>query len=135
MTQPQPQPSILLAGFNGRLFGLDPRTGAIRWEIDEFDNQPMRLFVTETHSLALGGGKLVCLDTPSGRIHWRADTHGDTLLYPGGELIFVAVSGETECFAVRTGQRVWHQKFKGKGMGGVSLGVPGHVAQVDYWQS
>jgi outer membrane protein assembly factor BamB len=129
---PPPVPPILITAFNGYVVALDPRTGAIAWELPErlYGATP-RLYVTATYSLVLGGGYLACFDTQSGHLHWRAETFGVTLLYPGGDLIFSAAYGEVECFAIRTGQRLWHQEFKGKGHAPVALGVPGVVAQLD----
>jgi hypothetical protein len=123
------RPSILIVAFGKNVFGLDPATGARRWERSDFGFYP-RLHVMEHATLVLAQ-ELHCLENAGGRTLWKADTLGETLLYPGGETAFVAGLGETFAVRIRDGHILWHEKFSGKGMGEVSLGVPGMSVQLD----
>ncbi len=128
------EPPIVIVAFNGYLLGLHPRTGATLWEHSERIGANARLHVTASFTLVLGGGVLLCLDTMSGRVHWKAESHGSTLLYPGGPFVFSAPLGELECFAIQDGRCLWRQPFKGKGHSAVAVGVPGAAAQADATQ-
>ena len=127
-----PAPALVVT-FSGRIFGLDPSTGRTLWEheVDSAGN-PTTLILTPDTIFAATFQNLVCLRYPTGEILWNVRTKviGRATAVLEGGLLFIGKSGEIECFSL-TGQSLWHEKFKGRGAGEVSLGVPGNVAQAD----
>jgi outer membrane protein assembly factor BamB len=126
-------PPVLVAAFGGRMYGIDPPTGRILWERElDIAGNPATLLLTPDTIFAASYSNLVCLRYPTGDVLWttaKRTVGRSTMLLEGG-LIFVGTAGEMECFSL-TGQSLWHEKFKGKGVGEVALGVPGNVAQAD----
>jgi outer membrane protein assembly factor BamB len=125
--------SILVAAFNGRLFGVEPSTGRLLWE-HGLDGAVIATSLVVTHNAiyAATGTKLSCVRYPAGDLAWSVRTHaqGRGTLLLDGERLFLAKAGEIECFSL-TGVSLWHNEFKGKGASDVALGVPGNVAQAD----
>jgi outer membrane protein assembly factor BamB len=123
----------VVVAFSGRVFGLDPASGAIVWEheIDTAGNATA-LAITETHVYAASFRELTCFRYPSGELAWTVSTTkiGRTTLLLEDDKLLVAKAGEVECFTL-DGKQLWHNRFKGKGIGYVSIGVPGNVMQAD----
>ncbi|AUX32111.1 MULTISPECIES: PQQ-binding-like beta-propeller repeat protein [Sorangium] len=124
---------VLVAAFLGQIFGVDPVTGRVLWEHKQGAGYlSTALLITPAAIYAASMTNVACLRYPTGELLWEAKTatHGRATLLLEGDRLFVAKQGEIECFSV-TGQSLWHNRFKGKGMGPVALGVPGNVAQSD----
>ena len=130
MQDNQQPPNILIAAFDGHIFGMNPATGGVIWE-QEVPGAYTRLYINEAYTLALSGGALLCLETKTGRVYWKAEAYGETLLFPGGPFVFVGSHGEVQCHSIVDGRRLWREAFKGKGTTVVALGVPGLIAQLD----
>jgi outer membrane protein assembly factor BamB len=134
MTYREGEPApVIIAAFGGRVLGLDPGTGEVRWEqLIETTGYACSLLVTNSTIYTCGVKKLVCLDYPTGAVRWTADMPRGrgTLLLEGGRLFVATSSGEIDCFSL-DGQRLWHNPLKGKGNGAVALGTPGNVMQAD----
>jgi outer membrane protein assembly factor BamB len=125
--------NVIVAAFSGRIFGLDARNGEVIWEheLDTAGN-PIALLITADAIYAATFHNLACLHYPSGRRVWSVPTRigGRATLLLEGDRLLVGKNGEVECFTL-AGESSWHNGFKGKGIGPVSLGVPGNVAQAD----
>ncbi|XXX81546.1 PQQ-binding-like beta-propeller repeat protein [Sorangium sp. So ce134] len=124
---------VLVAAFLGQIFGVDPVTGRVLWEHkqDGAGYSSTALLITPAAIYAATYNSIACLRYPTGELLWQAPTaHGRATLLLEGDRLFVAKQGEIECFSL-TGQSLWHNRFKGKGMGPVALGVPDNVAQSD----
>jgi outer membrane protein assembly factor BamB len=127
------QDAPLIVAFAGHVFALDPTTGTRRWQYDGAQGVTVRVAVSERHVYTLSGGNLTCLDVRTGSPVWRAASaavgvNGTLVLQ--GDLLFVGAAGEVACYDL-TGQKVWHETFKGMGKGAVALGFVGNVAQAD----
>ena len=128
---------ILVMTIGGTILGIDPRTGDVSWAHELSAVQaPTALVVTATRIFACNPPRLVCLEYPTGAKRWSASVaRGScpTILLVG-ELLYVSSAlGHLECFTVE-GQPLWHTPLKGRGTGGVALGMPGNVMQADYWR-
>ncbi|WP_437338605.1 outer membrane protein assembly factor BamB family protein [Sorangium sp. So ce394] len=125
---------VLVAAFLGQIFGVDPVTGRVVWEHkqDGAGYTSTALLITPAAIYAASISNVACLRYPTGELLWEVKTAtlGRATLLLEGDRLFVAKQGEIECFSL-TGQSLWHNRFKGKGMGPVALGVPGNVAQSD----
>ncbi|WP_434047728.1 MULTISPECIES: outer membrane protein assembly factor BamB family protein [Sorangium] len=130
-TAPKP---VLVAAFLDHLFGVDPVTGRVLWEhkLEGMMQSSTALLITPTAIYAASFSRITCLRYPTGELLWEAKTavSGRATLLLEGDRLFVGKQGEIECFSI-TGQSLWHNRFKGKGMGPVALGVPDNVAQSD----
>ncbi|WP_437737527.1 outer membrane protein assembly factor BamB family protein [Sorangium sp. So ce1335] len=125
---------VLVVAFLNQVFGVDPATGRVLWEHKEdgLPNSSTALLVTPAAIYAATFSRITCLRYPTGELLWQAKTavQGRATLLLEGDRLFVARLGEIECFSL-TGQSLWHNRFKGKGMGPVALGVPDNVTQSD----
>ncbi|WP_437320870.1 outer membrane protein assembly factor BamB family protein [Sorangium sp. So ce385] len=125
---------VLVAAFLGQIFGVDPVTGRVLWERkqDGAGYSSTALLITPEAIYAATFNGVACLRYPTGELLWevKTTTLGRATLLLEGDRLFVAKQGEIECFSL-TGQSLWHNRFKGKGLGPVALGVPGNVAQSD----
>ncbi|MBI4702489.1 MAG: PQQ-binding-like beta-propeller repeat protein [Deltaproteobacteria bacterium] len=126
---------LVVVAVAGRVAALDRHSGAERWRSDLPGGSwgEVAVAVTEQHVLASAAGNvLFCLDYRTGEQLWTAQTSctGRASILVDGEQIFVARSGEIECFS-STGKRLWHSPLKGMGTGAMALGLPGGVVQAD----
>ncbi|WP_437603167.1 PQQ-binding-like beta-propeller repeat protein [Sorangium sp. So ce590] len=125
---------VLVAAFLDQIFGVDPVTGRVLWEHKQggAGYSSTALLITPAAIYAATFSSIACLRYPTGELLWQAETatQGRATLLLEGDRLFVAKQGEIECFSL-TGQSLWHNRFKGKGMAAVALGVPGNVAQAD----
>lgn len=130
-TAPKP---VLVAAFLDHIFGVDPVTGRVLWEHkhDGGVHSSTALLITPAAIYAATFSSITCLRYPTGELLWEAKTvvNGRATLLLEGDRLFVGKQGEIECFSL-IGQSLWHNRFKGKGMGPVALGVPDNVAQSD----
>ncbi len=134
-TQRQPQaPGVLVASFSGRVFGVEPASGQVSWEHDvDRTANAASIVVTEDRVYVGSFSALTCLRYPTGEPLWSVEprvTSRRTTLLLAGDRLFLASSGEIECFTL-DGRSLWHQGFRGKGQGDVALGFPGNVVQAD----
>jgi outer membrane protein assembly factor BamB len=122
---------VLVVAFGNHVIGLDPSTGQTLWT--QVTSGPyLELLITGDLILVAARKLLLGLNYPTGQLLWTGDlsTEGRATLVAQGGLIFVGVCGEVNCFS-RTGQRLWAERFKGKGMFPVALGFPGNVGRAD----
>lgn len=127
---------ILVSAFSGKLFGLERRTGKIRWELTLAHSQGVvDLHIGDTVILAVTTRMLAFIDYATGKLLREVQQTSDNLsIRPtallDGEHIHVARDGEVSCYTL-SGDHVWTQPFAGKGYGAVALGFPGNVRQTD----
>jgi len=121
---------VLLVAFNGQVFGVDPLTGAVKWE-HSIGGNCIRLVVTDTAVYAFSINRtLARIAYPGGELLWRVEVEGDTILLEG-ERLYLGRFGVVSCHSTEGGQLLWKNRFEGKGMGEVALGFPGNQAQPD----
>ena len=125
---------VLVVAFGSRVLGLDPARGAVVWK-HELTGTASEIFlvVTPTLVVAVGYVGIACFRYPTGEKLWSADsaTSGRPTVLLDGDRLFVGRMGEVECWSL-SGTRLWHEPFKGFGMGPVAIGVPDRVAQADH---
>ena len=124
---------LLVVAFNGRVFGVHPRTGNRIWRYEIGGYPIVRSQVYDQRVYAVGGA-LVCLEHATGRLIWRTELEttftGGTLLVGGG-IVAVADAGEVTAYESESGRHLWTDGFQGEGVGGVSLALPGISSQND----
>lgn len=123
---------VVVIAFNGKVFGVDPDSGARHWSFDSGHATTLRLAIGDDRVYCCGlRCGLTCLDLESGKVQWRnADAKGETLLLAGNRIL-VGEQGEVRGFSVVDGTKLWEDQFKGMGIGEVAMGIPGHVVQAD----
>ncbi|WP_437682183.1 outer membrane protein assembly factor BamB family protein [Sorangium sp. So ce131] len=125
---------VVVAAFVGQIFGVNPVTGQVVWEhkMESGGGASTALLITPEVIYAATYTSVACLRYPTGELLWQAKTValGRATLLLEGHRLFVAKQGEIECFSL-AGQSLWHNRFKGKGMGPVAMGVPHNVVQSD----
>jgi outer membrane protein assembly factor BamB len=125
---------VLVVAFGGRVFGMDPASGAHIWR-HEMDlvgqNNVVRLGVDGDRVYAMIYDQLECLDQTTGARIWRADvgTACETLLV-AGDLIYAAGAGTLRAFRL-DGTPAWSDDFRGQGQGAPALALAGRVIQAD----
>jgi outer membrane protein assembly factor BamB len=128
-----PESPILVVAFNGRVFGLNAKTGERVWSYEGMQSEMavVRAIVDNMRVYASSGTKLSCLDYASGRCLWQVEIgmQSSTLMTSAGR-IFVGGQGKLRCFA-DDGSLLWEEGFKGKGLGVIALALPGHAVQGD----
>ena len=128
-----PLPRILVVAFGGNVVGMDAATGYVVWKapVDNLGASPPRIHVLSERVIVVVREQAYCLTYATGQTLWRTQLPlvADNLLEVGDRL-FVGGSGEVACLDA-TGRVLWHERFKGFGMGKVALGVPGLVSQGD----
>jgi outer membrane protein assembly factor BamB len=128
--QQQGAPLVVVA-IGTKLVGMNAQTGQRVWEVAaECD----RLHVEDQRVFALAINELLCLDLWAGTLLWKSKLpiggHRASLLVHGG-LVVVGGAGEVVGFAADTGKLLWHDPFKGYGVGMVGLAAPGASAHID----
>lgn len=126
---------VLVVAFNGRVFGLDARTGQRVWSHDiKPGHGEVELVVQPNRVFAAAGRTLVCLAYPTGELLGKTTLPGTYESRPtmmaNGDLLYVATGGELTCVDA-AGRALWHEPFVGKGLGSIALGFPGDVRQAD----
>ncbi|MCA9622796.1 MAG: PQQ-binding-like beta-propeller repeat protein [Myxococcales bacterium] len=117
---------LLIAAFNGRIFGLDPASGSIVWEFELPEGRfPVHIAVADDRVFAAALDKLHCLDAKTGARQWDTALafQGVSEVRVMGHALLVVSNGELECFSL-TGEALWQNGFVGKGWGVISLGGP-----------
>lgn len=126
---------ILVSAFNGRVFGLDPRSGAIVWSVLVENGMTVEIVIVQGTVIAATMHRLAFIEYLSGRalgvVPLGAGYPARPTMVVEGNRIFIGGSGEVSCYAA-TGQLLWSQKFPQQGIGAVALGVPGNVRQADF---
>lgn len=125
-------PMPLVVAFGGRVFGLDPHTGARRWRVDFATLYVVRLApVDETAVIARSLDVLALIATETGTVVWRHEVKAVDGLLVAPPYVYVSGGGEVRCHALYDGKLVWADEFKGEGLGEVSLALGHRVTQVD----
>lgn len=126
--------SVLIVAFGGKVFGIDPSSGSIRWEHVIAYGAEVEVLIERGRVYATTGRELHCLDYGTGRLLGKVavpDTYkGRPSMVIERDRIYLGSNGEVTCFSI-DGTPIWVQGFKGKGMGAVALGFPGNVRQAD----
>lgn len=125
---------ILVVAFGGRVFGLDVVSGARVWGYEGMRHSQstvVRLALDRGRVYAVAHPTLACLDHATGEELWYAhlEKGGGTLVASGGR-VFVGGNGTVTCFD-QDGRQLWHDGFKGKGLGTVALALPDTTVQAD----
>jgi len=122
----------LIAGFGGKVFGIDPETGKRLWAWDTGSNAAVRVAVEEGGVFLLTRNFLARVDLATGALSWQATIPAaDTLLVDRGR-IFVGGAGEVRCYSF-DGRLMWEDDFRGMGLGAVALATEGKACQADLW--
>lgn len=109
----------------GRVYALDPETGAAIWQFDD-DGNLKPLFCSPAHAegkLFFGEGyhtdrdsKLYCLDATTGKKLWEFATTSHTESTPGvanGKVVFGAGDDGMYCLDANTGAKLWQYPTDG----------------------
>jgi outer membrane protein assembly factor BamB len=128
--------SLLIVGINGVVMAMSPQSGRAIWRNDlkGAGHGVVELLVTADLVVATGQGtRIHALAYRTGETLWTAEhtSSGRATFLAEGELLFVAKGGELCCFSL-DGERLWHERFSGHGMGTIALGFPGNVRQADW---
>jgi outer membrane protein assembly factor BamB len=127
--------SILVAAFNGKVFGLDRASGVPRWAVNvEEHGGEVELAVDADVVVACTHTRLTFIRYATGEILRLVELVGEypsrpLMLIDGGQIL-IARHGEVSCYAL-SGDALWLQPFTGHGFGSVALGLPGQVRQAD----
>ncbi len=125
-------PMPLVVAFGGRVFGLDPHTGARRWRVDLGTLYVVRLApVDETAVIVRTVGALALIATETGTVVWRHEVKAVDGLLVAPPHVYLAGGGEVRCHALHDGRLLWADEFKGEGLGDVALALGARVTQVD----
>jgi outer membrane protein assembly factor BamB len=134
---PEEDRSILVVTLNGKVFGVDRQTGALRWKqaTSQWGGGRGEVFLAMAHGLVIASSYedvIVSLDYATGAIKWSARTQnpGRATILIERDVIICAKAGYLDCFS-HGGKKLWTQPLTGFGEGRVALGFPGNVAQAD----
>jgi outer membrane protein assembly factor BamB len=126
--------SILVAAFNGKVFGIDRATGQVRWKFTGLTHGVIELAVGLGVVVACGMQELAFIEMASGRslrmVHLVGEYASRPIMLIDGPHIFVARGGEIGCYTTG-GDWLWSQPFTGEGLGRMSLALPGNARQAD----
>jgi outer membrane protein assembly factor BamB len=124
--------SIVIACITGWVHGLDRETGDIRWARELDDRGTVHVaFRYGVLACSAEAAKISRLDYLSGEPLWLATTTGagPATIVIEQDCIVCAKGGWVDCFD-HDGRRIWARHInKGRGAGGVTLALPGNVAQ------
>lgn len=139
MYRDEEEPELLVAVFAGRVYGMDPKSGARLWEHDlesPGSDQAIEVFLDAQLLVLCTPSELFAFGYPSGRQLWRRKLEGvykgRPIMLARGGFLFVGRDGEVGCYTMQ-GDVLWHDKYEGKGLGRVALALPGNVRQMDRW--
>jgi len=120
--------SILIAAFGRQILGLDPATGAVRWEYPLSGPGHVEVLEHDGRLYCADAKRLVCLAYPSGEKIFDVPIPGDqvrpAIVIEGGRM-FLGSAGVVTAYDL-DGNMLWHNGFEGRGLQGVSLGFPGN---------
>lgn len=124
--------SIVIACMTGWVHGLDRATGELRWAVD-LDSRGNVHVAFRYGVLACSGDadELTRLDYLTGAPLWKAPTtdRGPATIIIEQDRIVCAKGSWVECFD-HDGRRRWARSVnQGRGAGGITLALPGNVAQ------
>ncbi len=128
---------LWVVAFNGKVFGIEPASGAIRWRVGLSDlGGPVELMIDRDLIVAIDMRTIAFIDYPSGTVRKFVDRDdlaktGRAVALADGPHLLIGGTGEVACYT-RDGEFVWDQGFTGEGYGAVSFGVPGRVRQADH---
>jgi outer membrane protein assembly factor BamB len=136
MIQPQPLPPLVVLTLQKRLVAVNALTGQHVWE-HEVRHPEGRMLVEQGLVFYVLSDQLLCLDYQTGTKRWEVKLPKNVglgmknlLVYAG--CVLVTAMGETASFAVEDGRSLWHDPFKGYGVGSGPMAAPGVSAQVDW---
>lgn len=130
-----PDRTLLVTAFNGQLFAVDRATGNVRWQVTDIPGYGIFEVAIEGNVvIAVSPTSLAFVDYLTGTKLGVVEIDGEhsrrpTMIVEGG-CIYIGRDGELSCYTTQ-GQRVWHQPFKGRGLGSMALAFPGNVRQAD----
>ncbi|MEC7519869.1 MAG: PQQ-binding-like beta-propeller repeat protein [Myxococcota bacterium] len=127
--------SILVVAFAGKVFGIAPADGSVRWEHSVAYAGAVELQIHGGRVFASTGASLHCLDYATGRLLGKVQVpdryKGRPSMVIEGDRLYLGSQGEVTCFRLSDGAALWTQGLEGKGLGRVALGFPGNVRQAD----
>jgi outer membrane protein assembly factor BamB len=124
---------LVVITFDERLVAMNAHTGQRVWECPTEMSTVGRLFVDQGLVIYACDRTVYCVDYKTGALRWKVD---DTVVVAGTVLVFAGCilltsGGETACLNAQNGNLLWHDKFKGYGVGGGAMAAPGVAAQID----
>jgi outer membrane protein assembly factor BamB len=126
----------LIVALGGRVVGLSVATGDVLWhnELQGSGVGYVALAVTtEFVVVSASAARLFCLSRESGEIVWSGKTTGlgrATILIQESQ-VFIAKSGNLDCFHLLTGQLEWTKGLHKLGKKSAALGLTNNVVQAD----
>lgn len=132
----QQLPPLVVLSLNKRLVAMNAHTGQRVWEYETGALPEGRLFVDQNIVVYAIGRGLLCLDYMTGALRWKVPLPGsvgmgdERMIAFAGCVVVLGVA-EAVCFNAQTGAQLWHDTFKGYGMGSGAIAAPGVAAQVD----
>ena len=126
---------VLVTAFQGRVYGLESTTGAIRWEREVTPvKDEVEIAIEDGVVIAACYSRVAFIDLATGHEHASILIPGEysarcTMVVQGGHL-YIGRRGTVSCMTLR-GQPVWTQPFTDEGVGSVALGFAGNVRQGD----
>ncbi len=126
--------SVVVFGLNGRIIALDVSTGSRKFEHQVGRGEVELLIEDERIYAVTADRRLYCFTYPSGRALGSTKLPGTyasrpTMLMDSGRL-FICSGGEVVCTNLDGGV-LWHDPMTGKGLGSMSIGLPGVTRQAD----
>ena len=132
----QEERTVLVVGLNGRVIGMQRRSGQILWEhqLGEWVSGAVEVFLLRGRVYAVGSQHLVLIDYATGQklreVKLPGTFHGRSVVLVDGDQLFVGTNGEVASYDL-DGNLLWHDPLKGRGIGAVGLAFPGNARQAD----
>jgi len=130
--EPEQRSPIVVCATSEHVIGLHRDTGERVWTLDfEGLGTSLRLAFAGDHVFVGMSRGLACVVERTGEVVWKQATKiaAMTLLLDGDRIV-VGGSGRVACFDLH-GEELWRDELHGMGLEGLSLGVPGNVANAD----
>lgn len=112
--------TLYVPNLMSRLYAIDAKTGAVKWELPEFKlpekapavappSAPSPMMLGDT--LVFGRGETIGIDPASGKLKWKADGAYPMRWTSGGKsrLVGIVWGGKAFCLDASDGKKLWEQ--------------------------
>lgn len=121
---------LVHVALGNHLLALARLTGERVWHQELRSHQTLRIVTDGDRVFALGR-ELACFAADTGAALWSVDVSLYGTLVVDQDLVFIGGAGELQCYAADSGRLLWSDGFKGLGVSGLAIAVPGHAEQAD----
>jgi len=125
---------LAIVAWNRNIVALDRVSGRRVWTFEESGSW-RRIAITSDRIVAGDGssidGRMVCLAYETGARIWDVTTGMNGRIVIDGDLVLRSGNGEIACHSLVDGRRLWHDPFRGMGVGEVGFGFPFNVCDQD----